>query len=123
MNVAKIIKELKDKYPGKFILLNTPENVREIVCEIEPTSAHRDYSTAVAVIDRSKPHYHQHITEDYKVLKGTLVLHIGKKVFTLHAGESTVIKPGNIHFAEGDETWIITTAHPGWTKEDHLYPK
>lgn len=121
MNVQKVIAELQEKYPGKPILKNNEEHPTEIVCEIEPTSEHPDYSTAVAVIDESIPHYHKKTTEEYKILKGTLVLFLDDKQIALYENDAYIITPGIKHYAKGQETWITTTARPGWTKEDHIF--
>lgn len=63
MNVKKVIGELQRKYPGKPILKNIEQNPTEILCEIEPTENHPDYSVTIAVIDKSILHYHKKITE------------------------------------------------------------
>ena len=60
MNVKRIVSELKKKYPGKKILQNG-DPVSEILCEVESTNKHKEYSLAVAVIDRSLPHFHKEI--------------------------------------------------------------
>ena len=120
MNVKKIIQKLSTKYPGKFILKNNEENPTEIVCEIKPTQDHPDYSIAMAIIDKSIPHYHKKTLEEYEVLKGTLTLFVGSKKIILNEGEKYTIPLNTIHHAEGHETWIKTTSRPGWTKEDHI---
>jgi mannose-6-phosphate isomerase-like protein (cupin superfamily) len=120
MNTTKIIKELKTKYPGKFILKNNEKNPTEIICEIEPTQDHPDYSIAIAVIDKSILHFHKKTIEEYEVLKGTLTLFVGSKKIILNEGEKYTIPLNTIHHAEGHKTWIKTTSRPGWTKEDHI---
>lgn len=122
MNTTEIIKELEKKYPGKFILKNNEINPTEIVCEIEPTQNHPDYSIVIAVIDRSIPHYHTKTIEEYEVIKGVLTLFVENRKILLHVGEKYTIPLNTIHHAEGVETWIKTTSHPGWTKEDHKFP-
>ncbi|MBI3366751.1 cupin domain-containing protein [Candidatus Roizmanbacteria bacterium] len=121
MNVQKVIKELQKKYPGKKIIKNTEENTIEIICEIEPTKDHLNYSVAIAIIDSTISHYHQKTTEEYRVTKGILTVYKGNKSFVMHEGESIVIEPNIVHYAEGHETWIIITSRPGWTKEDYIF--
>ena len=65
MNVIRVVSELTKKYPGKKIILNTPENTTEIICEIEPTQLYPEKSLAVAVVDKIRPHYHKKLTETY----------------------------------------------------------
>lgn len=122
MNAKKIILELSKKYPNKFILKNREINPTEIVCEIEPTQDHPDFSVVIAVVDSSIPHYHTKTIEEYEVLKGKLTLFVGNKKIILHIGEKYIIPLNVVHYAEGNETWIKTTSRPGWTKEDHKFP-
>jgi len=122
MNANRVIEKLKTKYPSKRIIKNNKLNPTEIVCEIEPTKDHPDYSIAIAVIDKLIPHFHKKTLEEYEVLKGTLTLFIGSKKIILNEGEKYTIPLNTIHHAEGHETWIKTTSRPGWTKEDHLVP-
>lgn len=120
MNSKKIIEELKKKYPSKKIIKNDEDNPTEILCEVDPSVNHPEYSLAVAVINKSLPHVHKKSKETYKVTKGRLILFIDAKSHELHEGEELVIEPGQIHWAEGDETWIECYSEPGWTFEDHI---
>lgn len=120
MNVTKVVSELQEKYPGKKIILNTPENPTEIICEIEPTEKHPERSVAVAVVDRIRPHYHKKLTEVYKITRGMLILHLGRQKKIAKENERIKIPPGEIHWAEGDETWFYVYSTPGWTQEDHI---
>jgi mannose-6-phosphate isomerase-like protein (cupin superfamily) len=119
MNIDKVIFELQSQFPGKTIFPNQKENPTEILCEIEPASEHPEYSKAIAVIDRSIPHFHHETKETYKVLKGSLVVHISGVQHQLKEGESIVIEPGNVHWAEGSEVWVECYSEPGWTVGDH----
>lgn len=119
MNIDKVIEELNKRYPGKALFKNNEENTTEILCELEPAHEHPEYSNAVAVIDRSFPHIHLKTLETYKILKGALKLHIGNKTVELNTGDTYVIKPGNVHWAEGDETWVECYSNPGWLFQDH----
>lgn len=122
MNARAVIAKLHKLYPGKTMVKNDEKNPTEIICEIEPTSEHAGYSVAIAVIDRSIPHYHKKSEEEYEVIKGNLVVTIEGKEFTLHTGEKITIFPGRTHSATGDETWIKATSRPGWKPEDYLSP-
>jgi len=119
MNAKVVLNELATKYPGKVIIKNDEENPTEILCEIEPTKEHSDYSLAVSVIDKSVPHIHKKLTETYKVIRGKLKLNVGDEIINLTQGQEYVIKPGQTHWAEGDETWIECYSTPGWIPEDH----
>ena len=120
MNQEKIIAELTAKYPEKHIIKNDEEEPTEILCEVKATEDHPTFSMAVAVIEKSIPHFHKHSTEEYTVIKGELVLHIGNQSIPLHPGETFIIPPGKIHWAEGNETWVSCFSQPGWTLEDHI---
>lgn len=127
MNVKAVVKELKRKYPGKTIIENKNEQgiTTEIVCEIETTSDHPEYSTAIAVIDSAIIHYHKKLTETYKVLKGELKIFkydknkIEYKEHVVKEGESIVINPGEIHSNLGNEIWVEVFSKPGWTIDDY----
>jgi len=120
MNVQKILKAIDDKYPGKKTILDPPENPTEIVCELEPTSDHPEQSTALAIVGRSKPHYHKISTEIYEAVKGTLTVYKDGQKFILKEGEKITIKPNVIHHVEGVEAWFLTYSKPGWIFEDHI---
>jgi mannose-6-phosphate isomerase-like protein (cupin superfamily) len=112
MKTDYVIAELKRKYPGKTIIENKNDQgvTTEIICEIDLTQDHPEWSRATAVIDSSVIHYHQRTTETYTVLKGILTIfkydqtnkqyaeHLIKK------GESVIIQPGEIHSNLGHET-------------------
>lgn len=120
MNKQKIIDQLKEKYPGKNIVALPEDEPTEILCEIEPTSEHPEYSVAISVIDRSVPHVHNKTTETYKVTKGKINLFVDDAEHELNKGDKLVIKPGSVHYAIGSESWIECKSEPGWTPEDHI---
>lgn len=120
MDVKKIVDELKKKYPGKNIIINTPENPTEIVCEVKPGSENPDRSVAVAVIDKSISHMHRRAKEVYEVIKGELEFNKGGRTYILHEGMKIEIVPGERHTAKGHETWVKVTSTPGWTPDDHI---
>jgi len=121
MNVDKVIHELKVKYPGKNVFPNSIDKSGEVVCEIEPTSEHPEYSKAIAVIDKSLSHFHFQATETYKILKGSLTLHVNHEQHVLNEGDTFVIEPKKIHWAEGKEVWVECYSEPGWNPDDHIY--
>lgn len=119
MRINEVLDEIKHKYPGKNIILNDKHNLTEILCEVDPTSAHRDYSIAVSVIDEITPHYHDASVEVYEVIKGELKLYVNGAEYYLKEKESFTIQPGEKHWAKGDETWVKVTSKPGWSQGDH----
>ncbi len=119
MNVQKVIAKLKKLYPGKNIIVNSPEFPLEIVCEIDPISQTR----AVAVIDFARPHFHKKNTEIYEVIRGELVVYLQGETMILHKGERIEIKPNSVHSAVGKETWINVYSDPGWSLKDHILVK
>lgn len=123
MNVEKVKSQLNEKYPGKQIFENTDEkgNVIEILCEVEPTSEHSEYSLAIAVADKSTPHKHLKTEESYKVTTGTLTVFVDDEKHVLDEGDELTIKPGSVHYVEGNETWFDCYSEPGWTFEDHIF--
>jgi len=120
LGINRVISKLKDKYPGKKIIKNPPDNPTEIICEIEPTSDHPEKSLAVAVVGRSPLHYHKHTTEIYEAIRGKLTLYKNGKKHKLNKGDKITIKPGEVHYVEGKETWFKTYSSPGWTFKDHI---
>ena len=111
--VSQIRDELQRDYPGANIKVT--QDRAEIVAEIEP-------KRAVAVVERSLPHFHARTTEVYRVLRGTLYVASGSQGHVLGPGQSLTITPGNIHFARGagEPAWIEVLSEPAWTAEDHL---
>ena len=116
MDEQKVIKELEEKYPGKNIINNNGE----IVCETDPAKNPDDRGVAIAVVDRSAPHYHKKTVETYKVLKGELVVYKNGKPCQLREGDKLEIIPGEVHYATGNETWVEVASVPGWLPEDHF---
>jgi len=120
MNQEKVMKELSEKYPGKQIIKNDIEIPTEIICEVKSTVDHPSFSQAIAVVDRSLPHLHKKSTEEYSVIRGELFLFVdGKKIF-LKEGDTYIIHPHQIHWAQGNETWVSCFSQPGWKQEDHI---
>ncbi|MFC1663701.1 cupin domain-containing protein [Patescibacteria group bacterium] len=120
MNTEKVIEELSQKYSDKKIIKLPEDNPTEIICEIDPATGHPEKGIAIAVIDKSEPHYHKKATEIYKVIKGDLTVFINNQQHKLKEGDSLTVKPGKIHYAVGNETWVEVYSEPGWTKEDHI---
>src|SRR3989344_4380210 len=120
MNAQKVVEELKNKYPGKNIIINDPDNPTEIICELEPSSVNPERSVAIAVMDENVKHYHRIAKETYEVIKGTLELTKAGKTYVLTEGQKLEIAPEEYHMAKGKETWVKVTSEPGWTPEDQL---
>ncbi|OGM11327.1 hypothetical protein A2Z22_05065 [Candidatus Woesebacteria bacterium RBG_16_34_12] len=120
MNTDKIVEEIKKQYPGKAIVLDPEDNPTEIICEIDPSSDHPERSVALAVVGKSKHHYHKRSTEIYETKKGMLTVYINGKKFILNKGEKITIKPEEVHSVEGDEAWFLTYSKPGWRYDDHI---
>lgn len=123
MHISDVLEKLKEKYPGKQIVLNNRREVTEILCEVDPTKDHKGLSTAIAVIDKTLPHYHKYTSEVYTVIEGELTLIVDGKKVELKKGQSHTIHPHQVHEAIGNETWVEVKSRPGWTKEDHIVVK
>ncbi len=120
MNVNEIVGILDKEYPGRTIVLNTPENTEEVICEIEPASEHSDYSVAIAYIRKSKPHKHLKTIEEYQVEEGVLTLYLDGVKREFKQGQIYAVLPGTIHWAEGDWVRVKVVSKPGWTLNDHI---
>src|SRR5688500_7239142 len=120
MTASGAIEYFRVTYPGKHIVALPEEDPTEIICEIDPADEHPEYGTAIAAIKASVPHYHKKATETYKVLRGDLKLFVDDQQHVLEVGDTFVIKPEQIHYAEGDFTLVEVVSRPGWTPEDHI---
>jgi len=111
--IAKIGKELRKSYPGCQV--KVAEDRREMVAEVSD-------GFAIAVIERSVPHFHLHTREVYRILSGTLYLACAGKGHVLREGETITITPGQIHFARAAEkpVWLEVESVPAWSSEDHF---
>lgn len=123
MDVKAVLSELKSQYKGKKIILNHKTNPTEIICEIDPSKDHPGYSSAIAVIDKTEPHYHKNAAVIYYVLKGKLDLVIENTRYSLGPEEYRVVSPNQVHMAKGRQTWVLIYSEPGWQKQDHLEVK
>jgi mannose-6-phosphate isomerase-like protein (cupin superfamily) len=120
MQSSHIVEKLQTLYPGKAIIGLPEQKPVEIICEIEPTSDHLDYSIAISVVGRSAAHYHLFSTEIYEVLIGTLTVFIDGEAHILEKGDKITIEPGAIHYVTGEEAWFRVQSRPGWTEDDHF---
>src|SRR5437773_6534298 len=111
--IRKTRKKLLQDYPGAHIKVT--KDRAEMVAEIDP-------KLAVAVIERSLPHFHRKTIETYRVLRGTLYVACGGHGHVLGPGESLIVESGNVHFARGASgpAWVEVLSEPAWTVEDHL---
>lgn len=123
MNKVSVLKTLAEKYPNKNVVCIPDENPSEIICEVDPTKDHTDHNLAVAIIDKSAPHFHKESTETYKIIEGELDLFVEDVKHHLSEGDSYIVEPGKVHYAIGNETWIECYSEPGWTLEDHILVK
>lgn len=119
MDAEAIVKELESTYPGKVIKRLPDQSPSEIVCEFDPPAEHPEWSLAVAIIDKSAPHFHRRMTEIYRVLKGELKLYVGHQEYVMYEGQEYTITPGQVHWAEGNATWIEVYCSPGYDPSDH----
>jgi len=105
--------ELTAAYPDASIIV--APDFSEVIAEIKPGKA------VVALITRSKPHFHDRTHEIYAALKGTAVLvRQGQGLFVTSTNHHA-IPCGAIHhmIALEQPTWICVTSDPPWSKNDH----
>ena len=117
MITPDIIRDLEERYPGKKIITLPAEDPKEVICEVDVTP---EKSVAIAVIDKSAPHFHRIMTETYRMVKGVLLVTMDGEQHLFLEGETCVITPGIIHHAEGNAAEIEVTCVPAWTPEDHI---
>jgi mannose-6-phosphate isomerase-like protein (cupin superfamily) len=111
--IRRIREELLREYSGAIIKVTADQ--AEIIAEIEP-------SRAVAVIERSLPHFHVNMTEVYRILRGRLFVACAGRGHVLDPGDSLRIESGQIHSARGanEPAWVEVLSEPPWTAEDHI---
>jgi len=120
VTVQQILNSLKEEFPGKAIIPNSEDNPTEILCEIDPSKLHPNYSAAIAYVKKSEPHRHIKSVETYEVEEGELDLYLDGVKKVLKKGQTYTISPGVIHWGEGDWVRIRATSTPGWTMGDHV---
>lgn len=110
--IEQLRRKLLADYPGAHVKVAPDDG--EMVAEI-------DARRAVAVIERSQPHFHSRMTEVYRVLQGVLYVSCGGRGYVLGPGQELTIEPGNVHFARGagGPAWLEVLSDPPWTPEDH----
>jgi len=119
MDAQKVIAELEREYPGSNVKQLPEDCPKEIVCEFDPGTEHPDWSLAIAVIDKSEPHFHNRTTEIYRIIKGELKLHVNGEEHVMYEGQEYTVIPGKTHWAEGNETWVEVYCSPAYTHLDH----
>jgi len=113
INIESTKEELTKSYPGCRIKIS--EDRREMVAEISD-----DF--AIAVIDKSQPHFHLKTRETYRVLRGTLFVACAGVGYVLQERETFTIEPGNIHYARAADkpVWTEVASTPAWSAKDHF---
>jgi len=113
MDTESTRKELMQAYPGCHVKI--ADDSCEIVAEVSD-------GFAIAVIDRSQPHFHLRMRETYRVLRGTLYVAYAGRGHVLNEGEIITIEPGGIHYARAAAApaWIEVTSVPPWSQDDHF---
>ena len=116
----RILRLLTSSYPGRRCY-DINGHGTHFVCELELAADHPEYDLALEVIISSNPHKHKRATQQYKVLTGTLELHVDDASILLHEGDAYTVKPEAVHWATSeDEALVEIRSTPGWTPEDHL---
>jgi mannose-6-phosphate isomerase-like protein (cupin superfamily) len=116
----RILRLLRSSYPGKRCY-DIDGRGMHFVCEVEPAAEHPGYDKAVEVIISSTPHKHKQTTQRYKVLSGTLELHVDDASILLRQGDAYTVRPEAAHWATSDDEAVVEIcSKPGWTPEDHL---
>ena len=120
MNHERVIKELREKYPSGRIVPSCEEEATEIFCELDPLTKGADKRrVAITVVDKTSSHKHIRAIETYEVLEGVLRLTVNGKEEVLQAGGFKVIASGQVHSAQGNETWVRLSAF-NWSPQDYV---
>lgn len=115
---GKVVDALRAEFPEKNIVLLPEDDPKEVVVEIWDDD-HESY--AIAIIDRSEPHFHRESFEMYEVEQGTLLVHVDGEEHRLEPGDTLYIKPGQVHWAEGDATRVVIHSFiRPWSQDDHI---
>ena len=69
-------------------------------------------------------HYHSHTTEVYCILSGSGTLRVGRRKYTVNAGDTVMVASGELHSlscpADADEPIVfLAICSPAWTPSDH----
>jgi len=122
MTLQEVLNYFETNYPGSNVVKVPENNPLELLCEIDPSSKHPQYSVAVAAISLSRPHYHNLSVEEYEVISGALMVDVGGVVKTLYEHEKISIPIRKVHSATSIEGYALVkvTSQPGWTLQDHI---
>src|SRR5690349_11957113 len=90
LNVETTRAELLKAYPGCRV--KVADDKHEMVAEVSP-------EFAIAVVERSLPHFHLKTREVYRLLRGCLSVASQDRGHVLQKGDTIVIEPGQIHSA------------------------
>lgn len=120
MNVLWWEKWLNEQYPDLKRIVRS--GVRELA--VNELVAELGDGVAVAVIDRSRPHFHLRAQETYELIEGRLGLVVAGKVVVLDAPlRSAVVEPGVVHNAitlNRGPAVVEVVSSPPWTASDHF---
>ncbi len=77
---------------------------------------------ALAIIERSQPHFQRATTKVCRALKHTQLLARAGIGVVMQAGEEITLEPGQIHqaFGHGQSTWFEVISNPPWCLDDHF---
>ena len=95
---------------------------REIVYEVKMAGEDLPFSIAIADIQQSQPHYHNHTIETYTVVQGDIEVRLNDERRALRPGEIVLIEPGTVHSARtlGDmPARVVVVCVPEWQPEDY----
>lgn len=122
MTLQEVTAYFDKNYPNARIIEIPEGNPLEIICEIDPSEQHPNYSVALAAISASKRHKHATATEAYEVISGTLLMEVDGSFNTLYEREKITVRPGQVHAATStvDYALVKVTSQPGWTEADHI---
>ena len=92
----------------------------EIIYEIELENS--PLGIALAVIERSREHFHKKMTEYYYVIEGKGNAYLNGKKLEIKKGDLLVIPPLTRHYVEKrgkEKVKILVISFPPWSPTDH----
>ncbi len=123
----ELIDRIARNYPNAKMIRLPEKNPQEVIFETG-RSEDGSWSTAVAIIKKSRLHFHHSTVENYFILEGDLKLEGGdhKERITCDrctTGDQVRVSPGRVHRALAGMRIpvVLVLARPAWRLDDHIF--
>lgn len=123
MTLQEALNYFERRHPGASLIEIPEHSTSEVMCMIDPTEQHPNYSMAISAVSASQPHKHARSTVEYEVVEGAVLVDIEGRITTLYPREKITIQPGQVHSVSGIEDYslIKIVCQPGWQRDDHIF--